>query len=137
MNDQYKVGTAVKPEDLKPGDILFFKKEGSSGTTPTHDALYIGDGQMIHSTQSKGLSLPITQKAAIGAALISGRDESQPIRQPLMFLSYGRPKNILAFHMCLAEAHRQRALIAQGSSNMCFNRHSAFICRDQPNSSGQ
>lgn len=55
VNDQYKVGTAVKPEDLKPGDILFFKKEGSSGTTPTHDALYIGDGQMIHSTQSKGV----------------------------------------------------------------------------------
>ncbi|MCY8689768.1 C40 family peptidase, partial [Bacillus spizizenii] len=24
VNDQYKVGTAVKPEDLKPGDILFF-----------------------------------------------------------------------------------------------------------------
>lgn len=55
VNDQYKIGTAVKPENLKPGDILFFKKEGSTGTVPTHDALYIGDGQMVHSTQSKGV----------------------------------------------------------------------------------
>lgn len=94
VNDQYKIGTAVKPENLKPGDILFFKKEGSTGTVPTHDALYIGDGQMVHSTQSKGVIITNYKKAPIGAELISGREESPLIRQRLMFLSYRRLKNI-------------------------------------------
>ncbi|MEC1799292.1 C40 family peptidase [Bacillus mojavensis] len=64
VNDQSKVGTAVKPADLKPGDILFFKKAGSSGTSPTHVALYIGDGQMIHSTLSKGVIVTNYEKSS-------------------------------------------------------------------------
>ncbi len=132
VNDQYKIGTAVKPEDLKPGDILFFKKEEAAALF-RHNALYIGDGQMIHSTQSKGVIITNYKKAAIGAGPISGRNESLPIRQRLMFLSFRRLKNISAFHMCLAAARRQRALIARDLCNMCVStgtRHlSAAISR--------
>ncbi|MGF7534439.1 C40 family peptidase [Bacillus mexicanus] len=64
VKDQSKVGTAIKSEDVKPGDILFFKKEGSSGTIATHNALYIGDGQVIHSTQSKGVIITNYKKSS-------------------------------------------------------------------------
>jgi hypothetical protein len=40
-------GYAVSYEDAKPGDILSW---GYSDGVPTHSALYIGNGQMIHAT---------------------------------------------------------------------------------------
>lgn len=39
--------TAVKREELQPGDLLFF---GSSAAHITHTGMYIGDGQFIHDT---------------------------------------------------------------------------------------
>ena len=41
-------GTYVSKEDLVPGDLVYFGKNGS----PTHVGLYIGDGNMIHSPQT-------------------------------------------------------------------------------------
>lgn len=38
---------AVKREDLKPGDLLFF---GSSAARITHTGMYIGNGEFIHDT---------------------------------------------------------------------------------------
>ncbi|MDG0764719.1 C40 family peptidase [Bacillus halotolerans] len=85
VNDQSKVGMAVKPADLKPGDILFFKKAGSSGTAPTHAALYIGDGQMIHSTLSKGVIVTNYKKSSywsgsyIGAKRVAADPETADV----------------------------------------------------------
>ena len=39
--------TAVKREDLQPGDLLYF---GSSATHITHTGMYIGNGEFIHDT---------------------------------------------------------------------------------------
>jgi cell wall-associated NlpC family hydrolase len=51
--EMYKKGTAVKA--LAPGDLVFYAT--SSGKKVTHVAIYIGDGQVIHSTTSAGVSI--------------------------------------------------------------------------------
>lgn len=40
---QFAVGQKVAKADLRPGDLVFFY-----GDQPTHVALYVGDGQIIH-----------------------------------------------------------------------------------------
>jgi cell wall-associated NlpC family hydrolase len=40
---QFAVGQKVAKADLRPGDLVFFY-----GDKPTHVALYVGDGQIIH-----------------------------------------------------------------------------------------
>lgn len=42
-------GTAVKKTDMQPGDLVFFGKDGSA----SHVGIYIGNGQMIHSSGGK------------------------------------------------------------------------------------
>ena len=41
---------AVKREELRPGDLLFF---GSSEKDITHTGMYIGNGQFIHDTTNE------------------------------------------------------------------------------------
>ncbi|MFT9600092.1 NlpC/P60 family protein [Mesobacillus sp.] len=48
-----KAGTKVS--SLQPGDLLFYATSG--GKKVTHVAIYIGNGQMIHSATSKGVSI--------------------------------------------------------------------------------
>jgi len=46
--DQIKDGKAVNdPKDLTPGDVVFFATEGGK-TNPTHEGMYLGNGQFIH-----------------------------------------------------------------------------------------
>lgn len=45
--DQAKVGQAVSPENLQPGDRLYFS---SSGTHVDHTGLYMGDGLFVHAS---------------------------------------------------------------------------------------
>ncbi|WNF22694.1 SH3 domain-containing C40 family peptidase [Mesobacillus jeotgali] len=51
--EMYNVGTKVT--SYQPGDLLFFATSG--GRKVTHVAIYIGNGQMIHSATSKGVSI--------------------------------------------------------------------------------
>ena len=46
---QFHEGTAVQPEQLLPGDIVFFHP-GPRG--PGHEGLYIGNGQFVHAPHS-------------------------------------------------------------------------------------
>jgi cell wall-associated NlpC family hydrolase len=46
---QFHEGTAVSPEQLVPGDIVFFHP-GPRG--PQHEGLYIGNGQFVHAPHS-------------------------------------------------------------------------------------
>lgn len=39
-------GTAVSRESMQPGDLVFFGKNGNA----SHIGIYIGNGQMIHSS---------------------------------------------------------------------------------------
>lgn len=43
--DQAKVGTTVSRQNIRKGDLLFFKTNGRS---ISHVAIYMGDGKMIH-----------------------------------------------------------------------------------------
>ena len=46
---QAKVGQAVSPENLQPGDRLYFS---ASGTRIDHTGLYMGDGLFVHASGS-------------------------------------------------------------------------------------
>ena len=50
--DQYKQGTYVSKANLQPGDIVFFAGTGSSNAI-SHVGIYVGNGQMIHSPNSR------------------------------------------------------------------------------------
>lgn len=41
-------GVAVDPDNLLPGDLVFFKNTVNNGRIATHVGIYIGDGKFIH-----------------------------------------------------------------------------------------
>lgn len=49
--DQYRMGTSVAKENLQPGDIVFFANTYASGIS--HVGIYAGNGQFIHSPNSR------------------------------------------------------------------------------------
>lgn len=49
--------TSVKRERLQPGDLVFFDTKRKIDGTVSHVGLYVGDGNMIHASTSKGVIL--------------------------------------------------------------------------------
>ncbi len=49
-NDQLANGVPVSKNELRPGDLVMFKRPGNS--TVHHVGIYVGDGMMIHSPQT-------------------------------------------------------------------------------------
>ncbi len=49
--DQYRMGTSVSKSQLQPGDIVFFANTYASGIS--HVGIYAGNGQFIHSPNSR------------------------------------------------------------------------------------
>lgn len=52
-SDQATAGQKVEKEDLLPGDLLFFAYEEGKGRVH-HVGIYMGNGEMIHSPDSRG-----------------------------------------------------------------------------------
>lgn len=53
---QYKEGTAVSKEELRPGDLVFFTTDGSGSVS--HVGIYVGDNQFINATTTgKGVRI--------------------------------------------------------------------------------
>ena len=44
----FNASTPLRPDDARPGDLVFFSGTHASGATVTHVGIYIGGGQMIH-----------------------------------------------------------------------------------------
>lgn len=51
---QYTVGTWVAKSNLRPGDLVFYN---TSGSGVSHLGIYIGSGQFIHASTSKGVMI--------------------------------------------------------------------------------
>ena len=51
--DQYQGGTAVKKDNLKVGDLVFFARSATNRTI-NHVGIYIGSGNFIHSSSGGG-----------------------------------------------------------------------------------
>ncbi len=51
--EQLMKGLPVRPNDLKPGDLLFFY--GSENTAVNHVGIYLGRRQFVHASQNKGV----------------------------------------------------------------------------------
>ncbi len=50
---QWTVGTSISKASLQPGDLVFFANTYTSGVS--HLGIYIGNGQFIHASSSKGV----------------------------------------------------------------------------------
>ncbi|MFV0519673.1 MAG: SH3 domain-containing protein [Lachnospirales bacterium] len=53
-SDQYNNGTKVNRSELSAGDIIVFDTSGGNNGVITHSGIYIGDGNFVHSSSSKG-----------------------------------------------------------------------------------
>lgn len=53
--EQYRIGTYVEKSELQPGDLVFFANTYRKGIS--HVGIYIGDGNMIHASSSKGITI--------------------------------------------------------------------------------
>lgn len=67
--DQYTVGTPVAFNNLQPGDLVFFSMAKNGYVD--HDGIYIGNGQFINSSSSKGVTVynlgPYWKSVYVGA----------------------------------------------------------------------
>ena len=52
--DQYNVGIWVSKSNLRPGDLVFYN---TSGNGVSHLGIYIGNGQFIHASSSRGVMI--------------------------------------------------------------------------------
>ena len=67
-------GTPVSMSELIPGDVVFFKKAGSSASRASHVGIYIGGGQFIHaSTSTTGVIVSDMDYAYYTTGFVGGR----------------------------------------------------------------
>ena len=71
---QMSHGKSVSMSQLIPGDVVFFKKAGSSASRASHVGIYIGGGKFVHaSTPGTGVIISSMSSAYYTSGFVGGR----------------------------------------------------------------
>jgi Cell wall-associated hydrolases (invasion-associated proteins) len=81
---QFTQGFIVEREDLKPGDLVFFKNTYKKGIS--HVGIYIGDGQFVHAASSRHAVVVDKLEATYFSSRFAGarRIVSDAMRPPVL-----------------------------------------------------
>jgi cell wall-associated NlpC family hydrolase len=69
VRDQFDQGKPVRPEDVREGDLLFFKTEGSGAS---HVAIAVGGDSFVHAPSTRGVVRVERLSAAYWASRYAG-----------------------------------------------------------------
>lgn len=67
---QYEVGYAISTDELRPGDLVFFSTYEAG---PSHVGIYLGDGNFINASSSRGVSVASIYGGYWGSCYIGAR----------------------------------------------------------------
>ncbi len=78
VREQIEVGEPVPPQDLQPGDLVFF---AFNHRAADHVGLYAGRGMMVHVSRSAGcVQLASLRSPSLAAAQVAARRPGEPRR---------------------------------------------------------
>jgi cell wall-associated NlpC family hydrolase len=86
---QFTAGRAIEAEDLRPGDLVFFKNTYRRGIS--HVGIYVGEGEFVHAASRRGrvavsrIDEPYFAKRFAGARRVVS-EEAQPVEVPPPFV---------------------------------------------------
>jgi cell wall-associated NlpC family hydrolase len=55
VEQQYEVGSKIKPKNLRPGDLLFFDTNDDRHAPASHVAIALGGDNFVHAPNSSGV----------------------------------------------------------------------------------
>lgn len=64
--------TRINKNQLREGDLVFFRTDGKKTTTPNHVGIYLKNNKFAHSSSSKGVTVSDLTSDYYARALISG-----------------------------------------------------------------